>query len=571
MKYKLTNDGIYEDYGEQILRLRGIEDVELFLNPDESCLQSYHALDNVDEGVNFIRQTVFDEKPYALICDADADGLTSSGIIYQYIKRLNPVKHIIQIIHSGKQHGCSDVMDKLLERSWSGVLIPDAGSNDGEYIKQLDCPVLVLDHHELEPASEIPSNMILINNQTSSAYQNKDLCGAGVVWQFCHALDDAFGHNWAWEYTDLAALGIISDMVSMLSYENQFIVQQGCANIQNFFLKILVEKQSYSMGGEVNPTTVAFYITPLINAMIRVGSQDEKKRLYRAVVAGEELVPSGKRGAKGTLEKLAIESARECTNAKSHQDKAKEKATEQLEYKIHKYDLLENKILFVKLDDDDNFPPELNGLIATQLSARYHKPTMIGREGPDGMIKGSIRGLSQSALTSFKDYLLDTGLFDYVQGHSQAAGYSLPADSYNELLILSNAQLAAYDFGDNNYDVDFVRKASNSDISNIIFDLARYERVWGQNNPQSLIAITNLYITPADVKVIGKNQDTIRIEKNGITYIKFRAKDLIEKLHKWPEMCLTIVGKPNINEWLGNYTPQLQIVDVEVENAEWSF
>ena len=170
------------------------------------------------------------------------------------------------------------------------------------------------------------------------------------------------------------------------------------------------------MGGEINPTTVAFYITPLINAMIRVGSQEEKERLYRAVVMGETLVPSGKRGAKGILEKLAIESARECTNAKSHQDRAKEKATEQLEYKIHKYDLLENKILFVKLDEDDNFPPELNGLIATQLSARYHKPTMIGRKGPDGMIKGSIRGLSQSTLTSFKDYLLDTSLLDYVQG-----------------------------------------------------------------------------------------------------------------------------------------------------------
>ena len=155
--------------------------------------------------------------------------------------------------------------------------------------------------------------------------------------------------------------------------------------------------------------------------------------------------------------------------------------------------------------------------------------------------------------------------------HANAAGYSIPVDNYSTLLTLSNAQLAAYDFGDNNYDVDFVRKASNSDISNIIFDLARYERVWGQNNPQSLMAITNLYITPADVKVIGKNQDTIRIEKNGITYIKFRAKDLIEKLHKWPEMCLTIVGKPNVNEWLGNYTPQLQIVDVEIENAEWSF
>ena len=155
--------------------------------------------------------------------------------------------------------------------------------------------------------------------------------------------------------------------------------------------------------------------------------------------------------------------------------------------------------------------------------------------------------------------------------HANAAGFAIPANNCNELLNLSNTQLASYDFGDNNYDVDFVRKASDSDISNIIFALARYERVWGQNNPQSLIAITNLYIKPDDIKIIGKNQDTIRIEKNGITYIKFRAKDLIEKLHKWPEMCLTIVGKPNVNEWNNFITPQLSIIDCEIEDSRVSF
>ena len=67
MKYKLTNDGIYDNYGEQILRLRGIENVELFLNPDESCLQSYRALDNIDKGIEFIKQNIDDENPLAII------------------------------------------------------------------------------------------------------------------------------------------------------------------------------------------------------------------------------------------------------------------------------------------------------------------------------------------------------------------------------------------------------------------------------------------------------------------------------------------------------------------------
>ena len=87
-----------------------------------------------------------------------------------------------------------------------------------------------------------------------------------------------------------------------------------------------------------------------------------------------------------------------------------------------------------------------------------------------------------------------------------------------------------------------------------------------------MIAITNLLVSPNEIKVIGKNKDTLRIEKNGITYIKFRAKDLIEELKGFSnEMDITLVGRPNINEWMGNKTPQLFIVDMEVQDGRFAF
>ena len=76
-------------------------------------------------------------------------------------------------------------------------------------------------------------------------------------------------------------------MMSMLEYENQYIIQIGFKNIKNFFFKYLIEKQDYSMGGKINPITVAFYITPMLNAMIRVGSMEEKERLFLAFIDGE--------------------------------------------------------------------------------------------------------------------------------------------------------------------------------------------------------------------------------------------------------------------------------------------
>lgn len=522
-------------------------------------------------GVKAIEKTISDKKPYAIIADCDCDGICSFAIIYQYLKRWNPDKEIEFFIHERKQHGFSDMMEQLEKKDWGLIIAPDSATNDGQYIKEFTCPVLVLDHHIKESESEIPSNMILVNNQTSKNYKNKNLCGGGVVWQFCRALDDYFLRDWAYDYIDLCAVSLVGDMMSMLEYENQYLVQTGFQNIKNTMLRVLLDKQDYSMGGKINPITVAFYIVPLINAMIRVGSMEEKYRLYRSFIEPNEMVECHKRGAKGTMERLCIESARECTNAKAHQDKMKEKIVQELEVKIFKQDLLENQILFVRLDDDE-FPAELNGLVAMVLSAKYHKPTILARRNFEGFDRGSARAPSNTELTSFKEFLSKTGLFEYTLGHDQAFGISVSDKNLSKLHEIANKELSQIDFGENIYDVNFIRKASDKDIEAIILDVAPYEQVFGQQNPEAMIAITNLVVSPNEIKIIGKNKDTLRIEKNGIIYIKFRAKDLIEELKSFSnEMDITLVGRPNINTWLGQELPQIFIVDMEVQDGRFSF
>ena len=103
-------------------------------------------------------------------------------------------------------------------------------------------------------------------------------------------------------------------------------------------------------------------------------------------------------------------------------------------------------------------------------------------------------------------------------------------------------------------------------------EVAPYEQVFGQQNPEAMMAITNLIVSPEEIKIIGKNKDTLRIEKNGITYVKFKAKDMIEKLSSFSnDMEITLVGRPNINEWMGHKTPQLFIIDMEVQDGRFAF
>lgn len=115
-------------------------------------------------------------------------------------------------------------------------------------------------------------------------------------------------------------------------------------------------------------------------------------------------------------------------------------------------------------------------------------------------------------------------------------------------------------------------RADDQKIEEAIEELCAIEQVYGQQNEEPVMAITNLNVSQNDVKVIGKNLDTLRIEKNGITYVKFRAKDLIRELKDFPgDMELTIIGRPNINTWNYKNIPQIFITDLEIEDSRFAF
>ena len=68
-----------------------------------------------------------------------------------------------------------------------------------------------------------------------------------------------------------------------------------------------------------------------------------------------------------------------------------------------------------------------------------------------------------------------------------------------------------------------------------------------------------------------KNNDTIKIEKNGISYIKFHAQDMIKDLENRGDISINLVGKANLNEWGGNITPQVFIEAYEIVDNLLSF
>jgi single-stranded-DNA-specific exonuclease len=582
MKINLVNANFESDYAKMLLISRGVEDVDAFLNPTREHLQPPTNLKGMAAGAGLYLRVVNAENSKVLIVvDSDNDGYTSAAIMYQYTKRLNPNCQVDYWLHEGKQHGLQDHIDKLMEQDFKYdlIILPDSSSNDANYhdmLEEINTPCLILDHHLTDV--KLSYNAIVINNQLSPDYTNKELTGAGVVYQFCRYIDGVTGNNWADDYLDLAAWGIIGDMGSVLEMENRYLIVEGLKdkNIKNKFFKALLEKQAYSITKKMyatwddiveklTPMAVAFYIVPLVNGMIRVGTMEEKERLFVAFIDGDRMIPSGKRGAKGTFERAAVEAARECANAKARQDKAKLAAVEKLEQKIFKYDLLENRVLFVRLDDTDRFPSELNGLIAMQLAAKYKKPTIVARLNDQGFDRGSARGVDKSELKDFKQFLMDSGYFEYAQGHANAFGISIDDENLRDFHNYANEALANYNFGENAHDVNFIRSADSDDLSNLILDVASLTPTWGQGNKEALIYVRPATITTSNIFVMGSNKEHLRITINGIEYVKFYATELIEKIQSAGKpVQIEMVCKAAINEWGGQRKPQMLVEDCEI-------
>ena len=208
-------------------------------------------------------------------------------------------------------------------------------------------------------------------------------------------------------------------------------------------------------------------------------------------------------------------------------------------------------------------------MIAMQLAAKYKKPTIVARLNDQGFDRGSARGMNQSELKDFREFLLGSGMFEYAQGHANAFGISIPDGKLRDFHAYANEALKNIDFGENVYDVNFVCGADSKDLNDLVIELASQNGIWGQGNPEPVVCVENIPCSPRDVRIMGSNQDTLKIEYNGMSYLKFRAKDLIEKINKYPadaQLSMTIVGRCNLNEWGGRKTPQLFIDDCEINS-----
>ncbi|WP_459231590.1 single-stranded-DNA-specific exonuclease RecJ [Bacillus velezensis] len=565
MAYKLIGNNDYNfNPLSTILKNRGIENPKSFIDVNQSSVIHFSKLNNIDKAADCLIKHLENKNKIFVQVDSDVDGYTSSSIIINYIKAIYPKADIQYRIHEGKEHGIfiDTIPDDVVL-----VLIPDAGSgqfDEHEELKKNGVDVIVIDHHECERESK---HAIVVNNQLSTEYSNKTLTGAGMAYKLCQAIDYKLGKTKAEQFLDLVSIGNIADSADSRNLETRYFMNEGLRNIKHPLIKKLFKKQEFSTKGCTNIQNTQFFINPLINAAIRVGSSEEKDQLLRSFLLSKEKVPYKKRGQDEiNLVSIHDDTVRILGNLKAKQKRIVDAATVEIKNRIEEKNLVANKVLIVYTEGI--LDKSLTGLVANVLAGEYKKPVLLARKSDEeeGMLSGSIRGYETGYIKDFKKELTDTGLFEFVEGHPNAAGFAIKRENLILVNEVLNEKFKDVETGEEVQNVDFELPA-NQLRKEFLIKLYSYKDYWGYKVEEPLVAITELEVDVDQIEHIGKkNKTTVKFKHGDIEYIRFKSDtEYFEKLTQSKgTLILNVVGKARVNEYKGRQTPQIEIYDLEV-------
>lgn len=616
------------DFLRVVLENRGIseENYEEFMNSNSVDLEgnTYDNLNNIQEGIDVIWKHVENNDMITLVVDPDVDGITSSAILFDYLEKakkeilITPKNfHFIGsnentskinenasgnnenqqqmtknqdtksetlqpqgfattnltiksqfyinwdvVTHEGKGHGLTP--DININPATKLIILPDGGSNDVEEHKKWHdkgVDIVVIDHHQITSKSE---DAIIINNQDSEQYTNKDFSGVGVVYRVLQAFDDMLFLSNADEYLDLISLGNIADVMDTLSYETRYFIQCGIKqeHLKNDFLKLLLKYTKVDVGNDFNyfiyPIDVSFKIAPPLNAMMRLGTAQDKLDVFTCFVSPMELIEGRAGYARKTYNK--------CLEYKEIQDNERSQLIEVVQSRITP-EILQQPVLIIDATNDiEN--SEIVGLAAMNIASKYNKPVLLGKT-KNNYFSGSVRVNNGFPDKEFRKTCEDSGLFGFAQGHNGAFGFGIPTSNISKLREYFDTTYGKMDL-QNSYDVDFiindVREIAQSDF----YRIQTNKYLWGRGVEEPLFAMENIPLFLFSASILGEKKDTVKYTYNNIDFMFFKRdpedemKNLVEDYDSEINYSINIVGKLGMSTFRGRARSQVIVDDYEI-------
>lgn len=556
-------DGIARQFGidpvtARVIRNRGIEDrenIERYLYGDLDSLYSPWLLKDMRPAVDILKRKLKEGQKIRIVGDYDIDGVCSTYILYQALKRLggNVDYAIPDRIKDG--YGINESMIRAAaEDGINTILTCDNGISAFSQIqtaKEFGMTVIVTDHHEVPADGEReilpPADAVIDPKQRSCSYPFPEICGAVVAYKLVQALYEESGvsrEEWL-ELLEFAAIATVGDVMK-LQDENRMIVKYGLKKLghtKNLGLKKLAEKTNLDLNS-ITAYHIGFVIGPCLNAGGRL--QTAKLALSMLLAKDEE-----------TAEELAqeLKDLNDMRKDMTEHWTAEAKVLADTQYR-------NDKVLVIFLPDCHE---SLAGIIAGRLREYCQKPAIVLTRSEEA-VKGSGRSIESyhmfQKLSEVKDLMLKFG------GHPMAAGLSLLEENIDEFRRELNERsgLTEEDFKaklwiDVPMPIDYINER-------LVEELKILEP-FGQGNEKPLFAQKQVRIRSC--RVIGKNKNVVKLVLEGgsgmpMDGILFTDGIAFEE-ERAGRTVMDIIYYPEINEYNGNRNLQVVIRNYKFPSA----
>jgi len=400
----------------KILLNRSIEsddEINAFINTDESQFLNPMNMLNMDIAVNCIKKSVDAGEKIAIYGDYDVDGITSTYILYDYVKSLGA--DVIFYIPDRETEGYGlnlNAIDYLSKEDVKLIITVDVGItavNEVEYAKEKGIKTVITDHHT--PPSVLPDADAVVNPKIpGSEYKNKNLAGVGVAFKLVYALSGCNKHILE-KYCEIAAIGTIADMVPLIG-ENRFIAKFGLdklSSTNNEGIKALINVSGID-DECITSANISFAIAPRLNAAGRIAS------------------------AKTSVELLFAKDKDEAMRIASLLDD-ENKLRQQIEQEIldQAIAIIETKKYYndkVIVVENIGWHHGIIGIVSSKITEKYHKPSAVISVNTDGSAKAS--GRSIKGFNLFDALCECENILEKYGGHELAAGFSLDSNRIDE-------------------------------------------------------------------------------------------------------------------------------------------
>lgn len=544
-----------------ILGRRGVStpgQAEDFLAESPKCTYDPALMPDLQQAAEVLLAAAEAGKHICIYGDYDADGVTSTALLYSVLKKLTDRVSFYVPSRFTDGYGLNkDAVGRIAKAGAQLLITVDCGSTNREEVeeaKRLGMDVIVTDHHELEAGKE-PDCLFVNAKRSDSQYPFSGLSGCGTAFKLAQAIqrllasrgDDRFTRQDLTDLLDLVAISTVADVVPLLD-ENRSLIKYGLRVVNSRKrkgLRILLEQLKLA-DKQIDADDIGFILAPHINSCGRMATADAAVRL----LAGIE--------TDGSLPELASFMIDCNKQRRSAQDETRDICLDAMQ----------------SGNCGDLFPiieapgahEGVAGIVAGSLKEQFNRPVCIVTPSENGLMKGTgrcIAGLDLHGMLSTCD-----DLFVRYGGHAGACGFSLESDRLPLLRQRMNERMREIlasrpDALEEKLLIEKVLEPAEKTME--FADALKLLEPFGEANPKPLFALAgaNVY----NVQYMGSEGQHMRFTAvcpDGIEIpcVLFRRAADYEAILNGSS-AVDVAGELGINEYNGRCKLQLTVKDIK--------